>query len=162
MKIQARKWLIVIATLVSLMFVVTGLEAKKPEKPDKPDQIKAECIVFTGALDTVEGSEVIEGCCPNAGPFPVYGMTVLGEDYVGELFINNYGAGRDHSYIVQFWNEVVEFEIIGGVIDNDKKNKVLTVTFVNEEATLWRSGVGETYPFVTFDLVRKADPTDCP
>ena len=42
MKIQARKWLIVIATLVSLMFVVTGLEAKKPEKPDKPDQIKAD------------------------------------------------------------------------------------------------------------------------
>jgi len=33
---------------------------------------------------------------------------------------------------VQFWNDYVAIEIIGGVIDNDKKNKLLTVTFQDE------------------------------
>jgi len=171
MKIQISKWLIVIATLVSLMFVVTGLEAKKGGggKPDKPDQTKAECIIFTGDYF---GDEVVEGCCPNDGPFPEYGMTLLfevgtflaGTYYDGQLFINRHGSGRDQKYKVQFWNDDFAIDIIGGVIDNDKKNKVLTVTFTNEEATLWVFGAGDPIQSqlpVTFELIRTSDLTWC-
>jgi hypothetical protein len=51
MKIQISKWLVVIATFVSLMFVVTGLEAAKGGggKPDKPGPSDSE----TGALNCV-------------------------------------------------------------------------------------------------------------
>jgi len=123
------------------MFVVTGLEAKKP---DKPVQTESELIVFTGAL---EGSQEVEGCCPNAGPFPEYAMTLpetLGDfaasEYEGRLFINVYGVGRNQEYIVQFWNEDIAIEIIGGVINNDKKSKILTVTFTNEMCTDLNTG----------------------
>jgi hypothetical protein len=160
MKIQIGKWLIVIATFVSLMFVVTGLEAGKGGvKPDKPDRTTAECIIFYG--EDMQGVEEVEGCCPNAGPFPAYWMTLLGTQYNGNLFINNYGAGRDHKYIVQFWNDYIGIEIIGGVIDNDKKSKVLTVTFTEEEATLWEYEVGERTLDMSFVLVRTSDLSHC-
>jgi hypothetical protein len=144
------------------MFVVTGLEAKKGGgKPDKPDQTKAECIIFDGDL---LGGEAVEGCCPNAGPFPEYQMTLdlpdalsMDGTYDGLLFINNYGAGRDHRYIVQFWNDDFGIEIIGGVIDNDKKNKWLTVTFEGEEATLSKDGADPAFTTVNFVLER----SDC-
>jgi len=60
------------------------------------------------------------------GDFPAY------TGYDGQLFVNRYGAGRDQKYKVQFWNDDIAIEIIGGVIDDDKKNKVLTVTFTDE------------------------------
>ena len=176
MKTQISKWLIIIATFVSLMFVVSGLEAGKPDKLDNPnkppksDQPAAECIVFTGDL---MGEAVVEGCCPNAGPFPEYEMTldlkdedrtttVHHEEYDGELFTNNWGAGRNHGYQVQFWtwdwnneNPVVGdicIEVIGGIIDNDKKNKILTVTFVAEDCVDRESN--QFIDAVTFTLVR--------
>ena len=127
MKSQSYKRLAFVAMLFSLFFVVTNATAKKPVKPPPdPDQTTAECIVFAGDLETVPGSEVVEDCCPNAGPFPGYAMTLdlkyedgttayYGGPYDGKLFINNYGAGRSHGYIVQFWNDDICFEAIGGL-----------------------------------------------
>ena len=185
MKTQISKWLIVIATFVSLMFVVSSLEAGKPDKPGKPpkpDQTTAECIIFTGDL---EGAAVVEGCCPNAGPFPEYEMTLDLKDedrtttvhygeYDGELFINNWGAGRNHGYQVQFWSwdwdtEIpvdgdICIEVKGGRIDNDKKSKVLTVSFNGEEAHFCETDeTGEvvTFPLVSFDLIRTSDQSYC-
>jgi len=114
--------------------IVSGANAKG--KPDKPPKTETELIIFTGNLS---GNEPVEGCCPNAGPFPKYGMSLSGvgniQDgyYEGFLFINHHGAGRDRKYKVQFWNDAIAIEIIGGVIDNDKKNKILTVTFTDED-----------------------------
>ena len=130
--------LVSIFCVVSL--VVFGANAKdKPDKtdrPDKPDTSTTELIAFTGDL---VGAQEVEGCCPNAGPFPPYTIAVPNSvgllsqgTYEGQLFINRYGVGRDQKYIVQFWNEEIAIEIIGGVITQDKKSKVLTVTFENE------------------------------
>jgi len=130
----------------------------KPDKPFKPGKPEKEWIAFDGDL---VGSQVVEGCCPNAGPFPEYTMTLTkdvgdipaGTTIYGYLFINGYGAGRNHAYKVQFWNDDLEIfiEIIGGDIDNDKKNKILTVTFENEECFEYWT---ETTTLVTFTLVR--------
>jgi hypothetical protein len=121
----------------------------------------------------------VEGCCTNGPPHPWYSMDLhLHYDiedeidfegngsYEGQLFINNWGAGRNHGYIVQFWNyEDYEypicFEIIGGVIDNDKKNKVLTVTFEDEPALCEYGGDVITLPFVSFKLLRTSDLSYC-
>jgi hypothetical protein len=183
MKSQIYNRLALVAMLFSLVFVVTNATAKKPVKPSpEPDQTTAECIVFTGDL---MGEAVVEGCCPNAGPFPEYAMTLhlKNEDrtttvhygeYDGELFINNYGAGRHHGYQVQFWSwdwdtEIpvvgdICIEVIGGIIDNDKKNKVLRVSFNGEEAHFCETGeTGEvvTFPLVNFDLIRTSDLSFC-
>jgi hypothetical protein len=195
MKTQISKWLIVIATFVSLMFVVTGLEAGKPtDKPDNPnkppksDQPEAECIVFT---EDLIGTAVVEGgCCSDAGPFPAYYMTLNLKDkngdtvyeggpYDGQLFMNYFGAGRNHGYQVQFWTwdrdatetpepDDICFEAIGGVIENDKKNKVLTVRFDGEEAYFCEEAedgegkkIFEIFPIVNFVLRRTSDLTEC-
>ena len=170
MKIQISKWLIVIATFVSLMFVVTGLEAGKPDNPKKT---KAECILFTGDL---LGMAEVEGCCPNAGPWPAYTMTFEDTEYDGEydgqLFMNFAG---DQGYKVQFWSwdsdtetpvdGDIFFEIYGGDIVYVRKTKFLTVTFTGEEATLWEyynSGdPSETQLSVSFKLERTSNLTYC-
>ena len=129
----------------------------KPPKPPKPDEATAEWIAFTGDLI---GAQEVEGCCPNDGPFPEYGMTLgfkvrdfsPGTYLDGQLFINRYGAGRNQEYKVQFWNEDIAIEIIGGVIDDDKKNKVLTVTFTGDICVvMW---TGDPIAVVTFTLIR--------
>ena len=137
--------------------VVAGAYAKvKPEKTPKPDGTTTEWIEFTGALD---GGEAVEGCCPNAGPWPEYTMTLSGVGdlldgtYNGQLFINYYGAGRNQKYIVQFWTDDFGIEIIGGQIDKDKETKVLTVTFENE--LCWDLNYpDQAIGVVTFTLVR--------
>ena len=130
----------------------------KPDKPFKPGKPEKEWIAFDGDL---VGSQVVEGCCPNAGPFPEYTMTlnfdvgcVPANTYDGYLFINGYGAGRNHAYIVQFWKkDEIFIQIIGGDIDYDKWNRVLTVTFENAECVDYCSGITT---LVTFKLVRRA------
>ncbi len=133
------------------ILIVLGASAKdkpdKPGKPDKPEKSHTEWIEFSGDL---VGGQPVDGCCPNAGPFPEYTMT-LGFDFGGFpagtpidgwLFINYYGAGRNQKYKVQFWwdyDNDLGIEIIGGVIDHDRKNKVLTVTFENEECVYIKS-----------------------
>ncbi len=139
--------------------VTTQGKQDKPGKPNKPGKPKTEWIEFYGDL---VGGQPVDGCCPNAGPFPEYTMTLpfgvgdipAGTTIDGYLFINVYGACRNNAYIVQFWNDDLKIfiEIIGGVIDYDKKTKVLTVTFENEECVDYCTGT--TTP-VTFTLVRR-------
>jgi len=86
MKIQISKWLIVIATLVSLMFVVVGLEAKKGgggKPPDSTDGVAAalNCVLVTDAGDTVrkDGLGPYEGGvdkvgCGHSGTLSTYGI----------------------------------------------------------------------------------------
>ena len=145
------------------ILVVSAANADKPPKPPKPDETTAECIIFTGDLN---GRQQVEGCCPNAGPFPAYTMTLdnlglLDGTYEGQLFINYYGAGRNKKYIVQFWNDElgVAIEIIGGDIVNDNRNKVLTVTF--EDETGWDLINDVPIPNVSFVLVRTSDLSFC-
>ena len=165
MKTQISKWLIVIATFVSLMFVVTGLEAEKPDKDnpnkppksDSPKKTTAECIGFTGAF--LVGMAKVEGCCPNAGPYPAYTMTLSLPDSgdpnnkyqysgPGQLFMNGSGSGPNPGYKVQFWSwngdtetpddGDIFFEIDGGdIFFYDRKNKYLNVTFTDAQPTLW-------------------------
>jgi len=150
------------------ILAVSVADAGKPVKTPKPPKtpgLTTECILFTGDLVSA-GNTIIVGCCP-AGPYPAYTMTLdLGSSppdgtYEGELFINNYGAGRNKKYIVQFWNDDlgVAIEIIGGVIDNDKKNEVLTVTF--EDETGWDLINDMPIPNVSFVLVRTSDLSRC-
>ena len=134
------------------ILIVSGVNADKPPKPPKPDKTKAECIVFTGNLESA-GDTSIVGCCPNDGPAPAYTMTLdvmvfpYGT-YEGYLFINVLGTpGPDQKYMVKFWtwdNEAKDpgagdyfFEIRGGEIVRDRKAKILTVTFTDEPATVW-------------------------
>jgi len=154
--------LVAILTVALVFIGVDFIESqvKTQGKPDKPGKTKTEWIAFTGDL---KGGQAVDGCCPNAGPFPEYGMTLefgvggfpADTYYDGQLFINRYGAGRNQKYKVQFWNDDISgiaIEIIGGVIDYDKKNKVLTVTFTDEECVnLW---TGTHIAWVTFTLVR--------
>ena len=188
MKIQISKWLIVIATLVSLMFVVTGLEAKKGGggKPDKQPRTNTELIVFQGDL---QGWAHVEDCCPNAGPHPRYtmflpdGLNGLEVEYPagiydGELFTKS-AAGLDDEYTVQFHAccthadsvDVCEeglpelkFQIIGGdVVEvGRKKDRVLTADFY--EADYWAQE-SEWYKVeyagkVTFTIIRAPSSTD--
>ena len=159
MKTQISKWLIVIATFVSLMFVVTGLEAGKPDKDksDNPKKTKAECILFT---EDLLGMAEVEGCCPNAGPFPAYTMTLDLLDTIDNVLEDVYGAPYSDNaidghlfmnfapegYRVQFWNwednEIpgfgnIFFEINGGNIIYDRKTNFLKVTFKDQLPTLW-------------------------
>jgi hypothetical protein len=144
-----------IATLIASSQVAQG-------KPDKPGKSHTEWIQFIGDL---EGGQPVDGCCPNAGPNPEYRMYLsfqVGEYpagwYDGYLFINHYGAGRDSKYIVQFWKEGCDaaIEIIGGVIDYDKRTKILTVTFTDE--VCWDLCTGSPITEVTFTLIRQPNP----
>jgi hypothetical protein len=125
------------------VLIASGASAKvKPGKPDKPDNVETELIIF---MDDLQGWQIVEGCCPNAGPFPQYSMILnfpvngfeAGSQFDGQLFINSYGSGRDRQYKVQFWTEEgpdhIAIEIIGGRIYSDKKTKTLTVEFTNED-----------------------------
>jgi hypothetical protein len=142
------------------MLAVSGASADKPEdkvKPDKPrvpGQTKAECIVFSGDLESVPDGTQIEGCCLNAGPWPEYTMVLdLGVlwpkgETDGFLHIGTWLPGPDGGYVVQFWDYDVDagppgpgnfmFEIWGGDVVRDRKKKLITVTFGGDDTgTLW-------------------------
>jgi hypothetical protein len=139
------------------VLIVSGVDAKG--KPDRPGGPGAEEIEFSGV--DLQGWQIVEGCCPNAGPFPDYTLTLtrnLGElpagTHDGQLFVNYYGAGRNRQYVVQFWNALGGIEIIGGVIHEDRPNKVTTVEFTNEACL--DLDTGETIAVVNFVLVRSS------
>ena len=140
-----------------------GKPGDKPDKPRVPGQTKAECITFTGNL---AGSQQVEGCCLNRGPWPAYTMTLSGSlpagTYDGQLFVSRAGVGRYPPYMVQFWDDDhdIAIEIIGGVVEDDKTNKVLTVTFTDATCTIL--GTGQIIAVVNFTLERTLDLTDCP
>jgi hypothetical protein len=164
--------------IASLM--ASGANADKPDNPgDKGNKgkTKTELIVFTGDL---QGWAHVEGCCPNAGPFPEYTITLeeplrnaAGEDvypigtYNGELFMNSYGDGLVSEYIVQFHAccddhvpcienlPTMSFEIIGGTVVGvgKRKDRVLTVTF--EDEVWWKDWNREIdIGPVTFEITR--------
>jgi len=132
-------------------------------KPDKPGNTRSELIVFTGDL---AGGQEVEGCCPNAGPFPEYTLTLEKDlvfsdgtffpigTYEGQVFMN---GGK-----FQFWteggpNDHICIEIYGGVEDHDRKAKVLTVTFDDVEWNVMHElEPGEAFPtgVVSFVLTR--------
>ena len=147
--------LVIIICIASL--VASGVNAKG--KPDGPGGSRPEEIEFIGDLS---GWQLVEYCCPNAGPMPEYMMTLGGElcdfsvpecTYNGRLFINYYGAGQDRRYVVQFWTESLgTLQIIGGVVSEDRRKKSTTVVFTNEACV--EKNTGEFFGNVTFTLIR--------
>jgi hypothetical protein len=137
-------------------------KAEKPGKPPKP--VSAELITFTGDL---EGSHEVAGCCPNAGPFPAYMMTLnsppfpdeISGEQDGNIFMNSLGRKVPGDYIVQFWwgaePDNYFIEIRGGEKDYDNKTKVLTVTFTEEDMTVIHADDDPTEVNVTFTLTRE-------
>jgi len=153
--------------------VVSGANAKG--KPDKPGNTQTELIEFKQFPPPAEfvtnflGSETVDGCCPNAGPYPEYELTLtmdlVGTDgthylagtYDGQVFMNGYRVGKDRMYKVQFWTEGPDhicIEIYGGVRDYDKKTKVLTVTFEEVEWNLMHDPDKTPVGVVSFVLTR--------
>jgi hypothetical protein len=116
-------------------------------KKKSTDKTTTELIVFTGDL---QGWAHVEGCCPNAGPNPLYTLTLtkdLVDDSVpprtvypadthidGYLFMNGWSFKGRSGYLVQFWHwrgvdgDPLTFEIICGTSDYDRKTRVLRVT----------------------------------
>ena len=124
--------------------------------------LKAESIIFEGDL---EGEQNVVGCCPNAGPFPEYTLTLsstfgeLSRTYDGEIFMNKAGRKPNQSYMVQFWwtegGTDYFIEIRGGDIEEDKKNKILTATFTNASCVIEINGTVTGSPVtVNFTLTR--------
>jgi len=149
-----------VGILCMAILIFSGANAG--DKPDKPGKSHTEWIEFWGDLS---GGQPVDGCCPNAGPFPEYRMCLnfevggfsAGTCYDGQLFMNGYryhGWG-ERQYIVQFWKEGtdVAIEIIGGVLDYNKKTKVLMVTFTDELCV--DMVTGRPITTVTFTLVRR-------
>jgi hypothetical protein len=153
-----------VAILCIASLIASGANAKgKPVKPDKPGNTQTELITFTGDLN---GWQEVEGCCPNAGPFPQYKMTLsfavggfeVDTPIDGQLFMNVYRSGHDRGYKVQFWNDHdadnhVAIEIRGGKAYGDKKTKALTVVFENAECRNLHDPK-DLITYVNFTLVR--------
>jgi len=163
----------IVGILFSAMLVVSGANADKPEgqgKPGKPPSTSGECIVFTGGL---VGKQLVEGCCPNRGPYPAYTMTLSdgiledidGRVYDGNVFMNYWGPGRTRQYIVQFWtpDDALFLEVKGGVVREETKSK-LTVDFdssnsVCRDYSMTRDKLCLRAP--TFTLVRTSSVGFC-
>ena len=136
-------------------------KGEKPSKPPRPTS--AERITFTGDL---AGEENVAGCCPNAGPFPAYKMIFsetfpegIPGEHAGHIFMNSLGQKAPGDYLVQFWWEEEPdtgyfVEIRGGEKEYDKRTKILTVTFSEEEMTIIHPDGDETYVDVSFSLIR--------
>jgi len=160
----------IVGILFTAMLVVSGANADKPEGQGRLGTTSGECIVFIGDL---EGKQVVEGCCPNRGPFPVYTMTlsdgiltgIPGDEYPGNVFMNQWGPGRTRQYIVQFWtpNDELFLEVKGGVVREETKSK-LTVDFdssnsVCRDYSMTRDQLCLRAP--TFTLVRTSSVGFC-
>jgi hypothetical protein len=161
------KPLVISASMLSMALIFVSCDASQlthntldVETPNlskgKPNKSpKAELITFVGDL---EGSQEVVGCCPNAGPFPAYTMTLSeplpAGEYDGQIFMNTVGTRKDQSYMVQFWTETMFLEARGGVIEEDKKSKSLTATFTNQPMTIHLEGEPTYVVDVDFTLTR--------
>ena len=167
----------IVGILFIAMLVVSGANADKPEgqvKQGKPPSTSKECIVFTGeqSLPHLDGKQVVEGCCPNRGPFPPYTMELSNEVlegfegvFDGNLFVNQYRPGRIRQYMVEFWTDQLHFVVMGGVVKEDTKNKlVVDFDINNSECDEYSSGTykGPCKNIPTFRLQRTSDLDLCP
>jgi len=109
------------------------------------------------------GVQEVEGCCPNAGPFPEYRLFLSDAEnfplgnYDGQLFMNGFRDGKNRMYKVQFWTEGDDhicIEIYGGVPDYNKKTKVLTVTFEDVQWNFMHDPEKTPMGLVSFVLTR--------
>ena len=136
--------------------VETQILDKKPQK--------GELIIFKEG--DLAGNEIVLGCCPNAGPWPEYTMTLSGPlpagTYDGNIFMNSTGRQSPGDYIVQFWwGEAPNnyfIEIRGGEAHNDRRNKILTVTFEDAQCEIWINDVFTETVSVSFILTRARAP----
>ena len=150
---------------VALVFIgvdfIEGQMTTQDKPTNPPGKVTTEWIQFTGDLS---GGQEVEGCCPNAGPFPDYTMTLTRQigtipkgTYDGQLFLNVYGAGRktDRQYMVQFGTGdcFIAFKIIGGEIYFDKRTRTTTVTFTDVLCVDWCTN--QVIDTLTFTLVRR-------
>jgi len=138
--------------------VETQILSKKPHDGDK--------ITFTGDL---VGSETVMGCCPNAGPTPIYhslelippefpveidGIAIAGIYIDGEIFMNFTGRQSPGAYLIKYWHGPLYLEIRGGVASKDKRTKILTVEFEQVPCEIWIDEDSLTTVLVDFTLVR--------
>ena len=152
-----------IALILSVTLILASSGLSKRE-------VNTERIAFSGDL---YGDQEVVGCCPNAGPWPDYTMTLsevfpidMRGEHDGNIFMNSFGRNMDWAYKVQFWwgeggdGYFYEYfiEIRGGVVHNDRKTKILTVTFENVPCyEIWKRGELLTKTVevnVTFTLTR--------
>jgi len=164
------KSIIISALMLSMTFLFVGCEnegqltqsTSDVEKQilDKKPQ-KGELIIFEEG--DLAGNEIVMGCCPNAGPWPEYTMTLSGPlpagTYVGNIFMNSTGRQSPGDYIVQFWwsenvTDTSFIEIRGGAAHNDRRNKILTVTFKDAQCEIWINDVLIETVSVSFTLIR--------
>jgi hypothetical protein len=136
----------------------TASDSETRSLSKKGEKIKIELITFTGDL---AGSQVVEGCCPNAGPFPEFTMTLSGSipagTYDGNIFMNKVGGGKNKYYMVQFWWTEIDnyfIEVRGGVFQEDKKTKTLTAKFTDATCKIWINDVLTPTVTVNFILTR--------
>jgi len=156
---------------ITLILVSFGLSKPKPNPNSNP-----ELIIFEGDL---EGNQEVVGCCPNAGPFPEYNMTLSEKAFEtaipkemtekpldGNIFMNVFLDLSEHDrgkrkamYLVQFWwtegDTEYFIEIRGGDIESNKKTKILTVTFVDVPCKIWINDLPKEPVTVSFNLTRK-------
>jgi len=181
MKSKTISVLILSITLILVSFILVSckydgsptqntsdLETLRLSKPNKPNpnkpKLNSENITFTGDL---VGSQIVVGCCPNAGPYPEYTMTLSDEfpegfpgTHTGNIFMNSFGRQLEWAYKVQFWWEEEGegeyfIEIRGGEVHKDKRTKILIVTFTKED-TCWTWGPsGEEIINIEFTLIRE-------
>ena len=163
---------VIVGSLFIAILVVSGAKAEGQGKPGKPPFTGQECIVFTGdqLRPHLDGKQVVEGCCPNRGPFPPYTMELwdvldgFEGVYDGHLFVNQYRPGRIRQYMVEFWTDELHFVVMGGVVKEDTKNKlVVDFDIYNSECDEYSSGTykGPCLHIPTFRLVRTSDLSFC-
>jgi hypothetical protein len=139
---------------ITLIFVSFGLSKRA---------VNTELITFTGDL---EGSQEIAGCCLNAGPNPVYTMTLSDKfppefrgERTGYIFMNSFGHNMPWEYKFQFWwdEDGTEYfiEIRGGEVHRDRKTKIVSVTFdMVETYEIWIGYELQDSVTVTFNITR--------
>jgi hypothetical protein len=142
-------------TLFTLPLVLVACETQPVDvdtpdaqfaKVKKPRPPSGEFITFTGDL---AGGQIVDGCCPNAGPFPAYTMVLdpgvfpeeISGEQTGQIFMNSFGRKAEWDYIVQFWwgdepDDDYFIEIRGGEKEYDRRTKILTVRFTDESMTI--------------------------
>ncbi len=131
------------------------------KKPIRSDQ-----ITFTGDL---VGDEEVFGCCPNAGPFPEYRMTLSDEifptgihgTYDGNIFMNRFGRRLPWNYKVSFWwteigsPDPTLIVVRGGETEWNKKSGLLKVTFAQDTCWIYYPNGVEDTIYVDFVLTRQ-------